>query len=671
MKKLTAFLCALFLLGNAVTPTCSAYAETLSGDTVTEAGQGITVGDLTFALYGDHAVLTGCDTTLAEIVIPDEVEGRPVTEIGDYAFAGQTSIKALVVPATITASSVTAFEDMALEKVFLEFDHYFSGLSFPYYVKTYPYYHSYSGTEEYTTGFLNGMSYRKYSDHIEIVQMDYYLSEIIVPAEIEGLPVTTVYSPTPKGLVGGFPTNSSLQTITIPETVTSLSLAYCTALTDIILEGDNPVLSVQDGVLFSENMTVLEQYPLGREATSYTIPDFVTEIADSAFCKSKLESVTIPEGVISIKDYAFSECDQLTAVTLPDSLTSLGENAFSRCYAMTSIHIPESLESVPRFAFKFCNRLSDVTLPDSLRSIEEAAFYGTGVTELVVPDQVTTIGTNAFTGCVSLASVQIPASVTEIGKYAFSGCTAMTGFQVDAANTAYCDLDGVLATKDMTTILEYPDSYPAAAYTIPACVSVINGQAFTECVTLESLVIPETVTSIGDLAFYECPNLQSAAILANTDRIGEYTFYACPKLSEITLTKNVRTIGFRAFTSLAETTEVYYLGSELDWNAITFEHTNDGLTEGNLHFVETSPTLPLGDLSVDGIVDASDAAMLLVAAAAQGAGEAHGLTAEQITAADLNADGTFDATDAALILQYAAYAGAGGEGTLEEFLADL
>ncbi len=671
MKKLTAFLCALFLLGNAMTPACSAYAETLSGDTVTEAGQEVTAGDLTFAVYGDHAVLTGCDTTLAEIIIPDAVEGVPVTEIGDYAFAGQTSIKALVVPATITASSETAFEETVLEKVFLETDDHSTRLPVPYFAVVYRYYHSYSGTEEYTTGFLNGMSYRKYSDHIEIVQMDYYLSEITVPAEIEGLPVTTVYSPTPKGLAGGFPTNSSLQTITIPETVTSLSLEYCTALTDIILEGDNPVLSVQDGVLFSENMSILEQYPLGREATSYIIPDSVTEIADSAFCMSKLESVTIPEGVTSIKDYAFCECRNLTDVTLPESLTSLGQSAFSSCIAMTAIHIPESLESVPRFAFKFCKRLSDVTLPDSLRSIEEAAFYGTAVTELVIPAHVTTIDTNAFTRCVSLASVQIPASVTEIGKYAFYGCTAMTGFQVDAANTAYCDLDGVLATKDMTTILEYPDSYPAAAYTIPACVSVINGQAFAECVTLESIVIPETVTSIGDLAFDECPNLQSAAILANTDRIGKYTFYACPKLSEITLTKSVRTIGFRAFTSLAETTEVYYLGSELDWNAITFEHTNDGLTEGNLHFAETSPALPLGDLSDDGTVDASDAAMLLVAAAAQGAGEAHGLTDEQTAAADLNADGTFDAIDAAYILQYAAYAGAGGEMTLEEFLANL
>ncbi len=667
MKKLTALLCALFLLGNGMTPALSAYAETTETDlAITETAETITVDDMTFTVWSDHLILTGCTSAASEIVIPSEVEGRPVTEIGDNAFAGLTTLTSVLIPESVTAVSTTAFEGTSLKKVFLES---YLNANFPYRVDVYPYYHIPLDTAEYTVEFQNSMSYRKYSDHIEIMEMDYLLEEITVPAEIDGLPVTSFHSPIRNDMVGGITTNNILRSITIPETVTDLSLAYCTALEEIILEGDNPAYTVLDGVLFSKDMTVLEQYPLCLSETAYTIPDSVTSIGSAAFGMSNLQSVTIPEGVTTIGDRAFISCEQLNNVVLPDSVTSIGKSAFSGCDAFTSINIPEGVTAIAGGTFLFCGNLESVTLPDSLLYIDEAAFYGAGLTELILPKQLTTIGTNAFDCCANLTSVSIPASVTVMDEHPFYECISLKKIDVDAENPAFCDLNGVLMTKDKTVLIDYPDARSAKHYTIPASVTEVRTHAFADCCNLESILIPETVTTIGSYAFADCANLQSAVILADCGTIADYAFSGNEKLSEIVLTNQLDSVDFRAFSSVPEPAEVYYLGSEQEWNAMEIGSSNEALTNGNLHFDYVYTPVALGNLNGDDVIDSSDAAMLLIAAANEGVTGVSELTAAQQHAADVITDGICNAADAAMILRYAAYTGSGGTASLSDWMA--
>ena len=246
-----------------------------------------------------------------------------------------------------------------------------------------------------------------------------------------------------------------------------------------------------------------------RAATEIIIPDCVNRIGNYAFggCTS-LASVTIPDSVTSIGYDAFSGCTSIASVTIPDSVTSIGDGAFYGCTSLTSVTIGDSVTSIGDYAFYGCTSLASVTIPDSVTSIGDSAFNGcTSLASVTIPDSVTSIGDSAFRDCTSLASVNItdiakwceikfgyeanplyyagnlylngeliteliiPNGVTSIGHYAFEGCESLT------------------------------------SVTIPDGVTSIGHYAFSGCTSLTSVTIPDSVTSIGDFAFYRCTSL--------------------------------------------------------------------------------------------------------------------------------------------------------------------
>ena len=142
---------------------------------------------------------------------------------------------------------------------------------------------------------------------------------------------------------GAFWNCTGLTSITIPSSVTSIGVNVfynCTGLTDITVDSNNSSFCSESGVLFNKDKTTLIYYPLGKNDSSYTIPDGVTVIEQYAFyCNSKLTSVTIPSGVTSIGEMAFRECSGLTSVIVPSSVTSIEYNAFWCCFNLIS-YIP-------------------------------------------------------------------------------------------------------------------------------------------------------------------------------------------------------------------------------------------------------------------------------------------------------------------------------------------
>ena len=174
---------------------------------------------------------------------------------------------------------------------------------------------------------------------------------------------------------------TSLTSITIGSGVTSIgSYAFnsSTSLTSITVSEENTAYVSVDGVLYSYDMTELVRYPGGKTDTSFTIPESVTSIGESAFyyC-AKLASVTIPNGVTSIGDYAFYDCYNLTNITFGDNsaLISIGECAFYECTSLTSVTIGSSVTSIGVFAFYFCTSLMSVTsLNTTPPTIEGSTF---------------------------------------------------------------------------------------------------------------------------------------------------------------------------------------------------------------------------------------------------------------------------------------------------------
>jgi len=206
---------------------------------------------------------------------------------------------------------------------------------------------------------------------------------------------------------GAFACCTGLTSITIPNSVTSIgdgAFLDCTGLTSINVASENNYYSGNNGVLFNKKKTELIKYPARKSQTSYTIPNSVTRIGDSAFedCTG-LTSITIPNSVTSIGDWAFHHCTGLTSITIGNGVTSIELGAFDSCTGLTSITIPNSVTSIGYVAFEDCTGLTSITIPNSVTSIEGKTFFGcTGLTSITIPNSVTRIGDGAFYGCTSL-----------------------------------------------------------------------------------------------------------------------------------------------------------------------------------------------------------------------------------------------------------------------------
>ena len=255
---------------------------------------------------------------------------------------------------------------------------------------------------------------------------------------------------------------TGLTSITIPNSVAYIgedAFSNCTSLSSINVNEENQNFKSIDGVLFSKGETELIQYPTGRKATNYTIPNSVTSIDDSAFsgCTGlkevtlgnsvkriyyysiNFESVVLRREMCSSKCYIdiFKGCTSLSSINVNEenqNFKSIDGVLFSKDGKTllqfptgkkeTNYTIPNSVESIGSSAFKKCTGLTSVTIPDSVTKIDNYAFEGcTGLTSVTIGNGVKEIGDSAFEGCTGLTSVNIGNGATFIGSYVFLGCT--------------------------------------------------------------------------------------------------------------------------------------------------------------------------------------------------------------------------------------------------------
>ena len=243
----------------------------------------------------------------------------------------------------------------------------------------------------------------------------------------------------------------------------------------------------------------------------------------------------------------------------------IGNYAFSDCSGLTSLILPSNVTSIGYSAFYGCIRLTSLTLPSSVTSIGSSAFEGCrSLTSLILPSSVTSIGSSAFSGCSGLTSLTLPSSVTSIGWATFSGCSGLTSLTLPSSVTS---IDG-RAFYGCSSLF---------GLTLPSSVTSIGSSAFEACYGLFSLTLPSSVTEIGESAFRGCSSLASLTLPSSVTEIGESAFRGCSSLASLTLPSSVTSIGKSAFEGCSGLTSIYVSWeSPLSIDASTFKDANTG-----------------------------------------------------------------------------------------------
>ena len=238
--------------------------------------------------------------------------------------------------------------------------------------------------------------------------------------------------------------------------------------------------------------------------------------------RTVLTGVTIGNSVTSIGNNAFQSCTNLASVIIGNSVTSIGISAFQACTILAStVTIPASVTSIGISAFQGCFGLTSInvdTSNTSYSSIDGVLFNKAGTTlvefppgkstSYIIPNLVTSIGTNAFIDVNGLTSVTIPDSVTTIGTNAFQSCNFLSTVSI----------------------------------TVNSALTSIGDQAFRTCPDLTSILIPPLVTSIGISAFQGCSKFTSIVIPALVTTIGANAFTSCTLLTTVYIGQTPQTI---------------------------------------------------------------------------------------------------------------------------------
>ena len=331
----------------------------------------------------------------------------------------------------------------------------------------------------------------------------------------------------------------------------------------------------------------------------------VRGIAKNAFRYTEITSVVIGEGVTSIADYAFYNCDSLTRVVIPYSVTSIGNSAFRSCFSLTSVEISDGVRSIGYRAFYDCKSLTSIVIPNSVTSIGSYAFCEcTSLSEVTLNEGgLTYIPDGTFYNCTSLESILLPYGIKSIGMFAFYNCTSLKSFvsnsirHVGKGAFMYCPDDLFTETSYIRylriggsqyyVLLEAIDNTKESYYIQPST-QIIADSAFEGCGNMTSITIPRIIDVIGKNAFKDCTNVTSITYIGSSSNwgnveLGQHFDYGVPVISvycegdDTYVELHNETVYISGTIKFKETIERYYIGEDtLD---ISLKYTHEYRTD--------------------------------------------------------------------------------------------
>ena len=449
-----------------------------------------------------NTLIAGCKNT----TILDGIKG-----IGEVAFAG-CSFSSIAIPNSVTNIGEEAFAQCALTAIIIP-----------------------SSVTSIRKGTFNNCS---------------NLTSIVIPNSIVSIEAMC------------FEMCHSLTTVTIPNSVTSIgegAFSYCFSLSSITCEAATPPNLIGEEYEFSfyrlsDTIPVyvpcesLDAYKTNEKWAYFTN---IQCIAEEQYNKIRYTStdgnIVTPYDTTAFGANIISNTYENGEgiITFDGIVTKIGENAFEDCENLLSILLHDSIVTIDDYAFANCSQLSTIKFGKNLRSIGTEAFTGVAIDTLILPEGIDSISSNAFSSCANLKVVSIPSSLQYApagsgGESVFAGCSSIDSIYWNAhkcPNNVFHSSD---TYSSSIRSIEFGDSIQF----IPANFC----EGFTE---LSTIVYPSTLRSIGESAFSGCAKLSSLLVLDSIVTIDAYAFANCSQLSNIKLGNSLRSIGIEAFTGVA------------------------------------------------------------------------------------------------------------------------
>lgn len=513
---------------------------------------------LTYSIDEDgNATITGTtdEKTKRGIVIPESIDGHPVTAIAEYAFSGKTPqsdydlsdrtdlwLTSIYIPNSVKSIGGFAFKNNKnLESVHLPENGCIIGHK--------------DRWDAYGSIFSECISLKTITipNGLDIIDGTYRgtcISALSAP-NLENVIFSKGTSAICRGILANCP---SLKSVDIPDSVKSIgafAFSGCEALESVRL----PEGSCEIG-------SILNYY---NESQLY----------GNVFqgCTS-LTSLRLPKGITAISsennyawDYSMFSAPALKSVTFEDGTNTLFAHMFENCEALESVSIPNGVKTIPSYCFSNCKALASLDIPESVKTIESYAFKGCGFASIDLPDTVKAIHDRAFADCTSLSTVNLPTKGVELGgsyypsnsnSGTFAGCTALKSITLPDGITG-----GMLGAPALTNVKFAPG------------IKKINGLG--GCTALSNVIVPDSARQICEGSFSGCVSLQKIDIPEGVTSISNDAFGYCKSLQQVNLPDSLRKIGYNSFNigasfqNLQRCTDVAEIGSSAFANCTSLE----------------------------------------------------------------------------------------------------
>ncbi len=594
-------------------------------------------GDFYFDGYRYYSVYNG------SVTIPSSISYNgttySVTSIGNYAFSNCRRLTSISIPYSVNSIGKYAFLDCSgLQKVNIDDIAAWCGIDFFITEDEYWAEHAFEAT---TVISSNNPLY--YAKHLYLNNQ--LVTDLEIPNTVTSIKSYAFYNATDISSVtihnsvtnisgSAFKNCRSLQKVNIDDIAAWCRIDFYVTTDEYYnsdLEDYYTVVSTNNPLYYAKHLYLNNQL-----VTNLEIPNSVTNIP-SAFCNAvDISSVTISNSVTNIDNSAFTGCsglknveiysnafgtcfsnnNSIQKIALGEQVTSIASNAFKDCSGLEEISISANLTSIGSSAFTNCNSLQKVNINDIgtwckidfSNNTDNPLYYAKHlylnnqiVTNLEIPNTVTSIKPNAFYNASDISSVAIPNSVTSIDNSAFAGCSGLKSVEINT-NTIGTWFSSNFQSVQKISLGEQVSSIASNAFngcsglteiTIPSSVTSIGSSAFENCSSLQkvniddiaawcridfgnntanplyyakhlylnnqlitNLEIPNSITSIKPYAFYNAIDISNVSLPNFVTSINKYAFSGCSGLNSINIPANVTSMGSSAFQNCSSLQKV-------------------------------------------------------------------------------------------------------------------